>query len=48
MVARLTDLTLDTFRNIRGKAGALIVELPQRFSNFSQEEKQVNYINYLL
>ncbi|XP_066142416.1 BOS complex subunit NCLN [Euwallacea fornicatus] len=40
VLTRLKDLTVDIFRNIRGKAGALIVELPESFTNFTQEEKQ--------
>ncbi|XP_066262582.1 BOS complex subunit NCLN [Euwallacea similis] len=40
VLTRLKDVTVDIFRNIRGKAGALIVELPESFSNFTQEEKQ--------
>ncbi|CAG9766261.1 unnamed protein product [Ceutorhynchus assimilis] len=40
IVTRFTDLTLNSFRNIRGKAGALIVQLPKTLSNFTQEEKQ--------
>lgn len=40
VVTRLTDLTLDAFRNIRSKAGALILLLPQSFANLTQEEKQ--------
>ncbi|KAL1513547.1 hypothetical protein ABEB36_002947 [Hypothenemus hampei] len=40
VVTRLTDLTLETFRNICAKAGALIIELPKNLSNFSGEEGQ--------
>ncbi|ENN71799.1 hypothetical protein D910_10247 [Dendroctonus ponderosae] len=38
--ARLMDLSIETYRNIRGKAGALIVELPKSLSNLTQDEKQ--------
>lgn len=30
------------YRNVRSKAGALIVELPESVSNITQEEKQVS------
>lgn len=41
IVTRLKDLTIDMYRNVRSKAGALIVELPESVSNITQEEKQV-------
>lgn len=42
IVTRLKDLTIDMYRNVRSKAGALIVELPESVSNITQEEKQVS------
>ncbi|XP_050305475.1 nicalin-1 [Anthonomus grandis grandis] len=40
VMTRLTDLTVDAFRQIRSKAGALIIELPPNISTISQEQKQ--------
>lgn len=44
IVTRLRDLTIDMYRNVRSKAGALIVELPESVSNLTQEEKQVEKV----
>lgn len=41
VVAKLQDLTVDHFRNIRSKAGGLVVVLPENLSNLGVEEKQV-------
>lgn len=35
-------MTIDQFREIRAKAGGLILLLPENFSKLSAEEKQVN------
>lgn len=40
MVAKLQDLTIDHFRNIRSKAGALLVVLPSDLSKLNTEERQ--------
>ncbi|KAF5304816.1 hypothetical protein FQR65_LT07833 [Abscondita terminalis] len=40
VVTRIQDLTIDYFRNIRGKAGALLIIFPQDVSMLSHEEKQ--------
>lgn len=41
IVARLQDITIDHFREIRVKAGALLVVLPKDMDEMSLEEKQV-------
>lgn len=41
IVARLQDITIDHFREIRAKAGALLVVLPKPMDDMSSEEKQV-------
>lgn len=40
VVTRVQDLSVDHFRNIRTKAGALIIVLPEDLSSLSSEEKQ--------
>lgn len=40
VVAKLKDLTIDNFRNIKLKAGALLIMLPQDFSNLNDEDKE--------
>ncbi|KAK5647400.1 hypothetical protein RI129_002292 [Pyrocoelia pectoralis] len=40
VVTRIQDLTVDYFRNIRGKAGALLIVYPEDFSVLTFEEKQ--------
>lgn len=44
VVAKLKDLTIDNFRNIKLKAGALLIMLPQDFSNLNDEDKEVTFI----
>lgn len=41
IVARLQDITIDHFREIRSKAGALLVVLPKDMDDMASEEKQV-------
>ncbi|CAH1982022.1 unnamed protein product [Acanthoscelides obtectus] len=43
VVTRLKDITVDHFRNIKSKAGALLVMLPENWRNLSLEDKQ-NYM----
>ncbi|RZC38981.1 nicalin-1, partial [Asbolus verrucosus] len=40
VISKLQDLTIDHFRNIRIKAGALLVVLPNDLSRLNSEEKQ--------
>lgn len=40
IVAKLKDLTVDSFRNIKLKAGALLVMLPDDIANLNYEDKQ--------
>lgn len=40
VVAKLQDLSVDQFRDIRAKAGALLIVLPREISGLSSEEKQ--------
>ncbi|XP_044263181.1 nicalin-1 [Tribolium madens] len=40
VIVKLQDLTIDHFRNIRTKAGALLVVLPNDFSALNSDEKQ--------
>lgn len=40
VVAKLQDLSVDQFRDIRAKAGALLIVLPRTISALSSEEKQ--------
>ncbi|XP_063242605.1 BOS complex subunit NCLN [Bacillus rossius redtenbacheri] len=40
VVARLEDITSDKFREIRSRAGALLIVLPRNLFGLSQEEKQ--------
>ncbi|XP_062554629.1 BOS complex subunit ncln [Armigeres subalbatus] len=40
IVTRLQDMTIDQFREIRAKAGGLVILLPENFSSLSLEEKQ--------
>lgn len=42
VIARIQDLTIDHFRNIRSKAGALVIVLPEDLSQLSPDEKQVS------
>lgn len=39
---RFQDLTVDQFREIRAKAGGVIILLPEDMSLLSSEEKQVH------
>lgn len=49
VVAKLQDLSVDQFRDIRAKAGALLIVLPREISGLSAEEKQVRReINYII
>lgn len=41
VVAKIQDLTIDHFRNIKARAGALLVILPENFSELSSDDKQV-------
>lgn len=41
VVVRLQDLTIDHYKEIRNKAGGLVVIMPNDFSLLSYEEKQV-------
>ena len=41
VVARLEDITIDQFREVRSRAGALLVMLPQQLSDLSDDVKQV-------
>jgi hypothetical protein len=41
VVTRLEDITADQFRELRTKAGALFVMLPQHITSLLEEEKQV-------
>ena len=41
---RLEDLSIDEFREIRQKAGALVVLLPKDVANMSAEQKEVSYV----
>ncbi|XP_050318200.1 nicalin-1 isoform X2 [Bactrocera neohumeralis] len=45
VVAKLQDLTIDQFREIRQKAGGLVILLPQHVSDMTFEEKR--YLNLL-
>lgn len=38
----MQDLTVDSYKNIKTKAGALLAMLPPRLHQLSQEEKQVS------
>ncbi|XP_060531017.1 BOS complex subunit NCLN [Cylas formicarius] len=40
VVAKLLDISVEMFRNIRSKAGALVLVLPQNITKLSQDEKQ--------
>ncbi|XP_076268074.1 BOS complex subunit NCLN [Rhynchophorus ferrugineus] len=40
LVTRLKDLSIDTFRNIKGKVGALVIVLPASYTNLTRDEKQ--------
>ncbi|KAJ8933164.1 hypothetical protein NQ314_014171 [Rhamnusium bicolor] len=40
VVAKLKDLTIENFRNIKLKAGALLIMLPEDLSNLSTEDRQ--------
>lgn len=42
VVSCLQNLTIDHFRDIRAKAGALLVILPKEIHSLSFEEKQVS------
>lgn len=41
VVAKLQDLTIDQFRNIKTKAGALLIILQKNLSELSNDDKQV-------
>ena len=40
-ITRLQDITIDQFREIRQKAGGLVILLPQHVSDMTFEEKEV-------
>lgn len=40
-MARFQDMTIDQFREIRAKAGGLVIRLPEDTAQLSLEEKQV-------
>lgn len=40
VVVKLQDLSIDHFREIRAKAGALLIVLPREIASLSTEEKQ--------
>ncbi|KAJ4437025.1 hypothetical protein ANN_17158, partial [Periplaneta americana] len=42
VVTRLEDITTDQFREVRSKAGALLVMLPQHVMELQKEEKQID------
>lgn len=42
VVTRFQDMTIDQFREIRAKAGGLVILLPEDFASLSLEEKQVS------
>lgn len=42
IVTRLQDITIDQYKEIRSKAGGLVILLPADFSKLSFEEKQVS------
>lgn len=44
VVAKLQELTVDHFRNVRMKAGALLIVLPEELSQLSPEDKQVRLV----
>lgn len=44
VVARLQDISSDQFREIRAKAGALLVVLPKNMEHLPQEDKKVSHI----
>lgn len=44
VVARLQDISADNFRDIRSKAGALLIVLPRDVDNLSLAEKQVKML----
>lgn len=41
VVTRFQHLTVDSYKNIKTKAGALLAMLPKNFKELSQEDKQV-------
>lgn len=43
VIAKLQELTVDHFRNIRSKAGGLLIVLPEDFSELSEEDQQVQF-----
>lgn len=42
VVARIQDITIDQFMEIRNKAGALLLVLPRNDTLLNEEEKEVN------
>lgn len=42
VVTKLEDLTIDHYKEIRSKAGGLVILMPKDFSLLSYEEKQVS------
>lgn len=40
IVTRLTDLTYETFSNVKNKVGALVLALPENLTNFTAEKQQ--------
>lgn len=47
VITKLQDLTVDHFRNIRAKAGALLVVLPEALHRLSQEDRKVLLLFWL-
>lgn len=41
VIARFQDLTIDSYKVIKSKVGALLAMLPKNFNGLSQEEKHV-------
>lgn len=41
VVTRFQDLTVDSYKNIKSKAGALLAMFPKNIKELSQEDKQV-------
>lgn len=42
VVARVQDITIDQFMEIRSKAGALLLVLPKNYTLLTTEEKEVS------
>lgn len=46
VVARIQDVTIEQFLEIRNKAGALLLVLPKNDTALSTEEKEVSWSSY--